>query len=180
MRAIAMMAVLLGATAATTFAAQLPGGPLRSAGDVIASERIRSIAVLMLNESIDVAKVAAALGNREIRRTEDKSPIRPNEQVYFAATEQFSALRLSMERGQKGSSPHALYLTPTAQSDLTLTRMDQTFGAARLVHGPTSNLRNWIFGSPSQKFIAQIGGEFADAPQPTSPLVRLTIRIDRR
>jgi hypothetical protein len=179
MRAFGMMALLLAATA-TAFAAELPGGRLRPSSDLIAVSRVRAAAEVMLHAEVDVAKLAAALGTREIRRTEDKSPIRPNEQVYFAATEQFSAMRLSLERDQKGSSPHSLYLTPTAQSDLSLARMDQTFGAARLVQGPNSNLRNWIFGSPNQKFVAQLTGEFAQTPQPNSLLVRLTVRIDRR
>jgi hypothetical protein len=179
MRVFGMMALLLAAMA-TAFAAELPGGRLRPSSDLIAVSRVRTVADLLLNSEVDVAKLAEALGTREIRRTEDKSPIRPNEQVYFAATEQFSAVRLSLERDQKGSSPHSLYLTPTAQSDLSLARMDQTFGASRLVQGPHSNLRNWIYGSPNQKLVAQLNGEFAQAPQPTSLLVRLTIRIDRR
>jgi hypothetical protein len=179
MRAIGMMALLLAAMA-TASAGELPSGLLRSSSELVAVSRVRTVTDLLLNETVDIAKLAQALGTREIRRTEDKSPIRPNEQIYFAATEQFNALRLSLELDQKGSSPHSLYLTPTGQSDLSLTRMDQIFGAARLVQGPDSTLRNWIYGSANQKFVAQLTGEFAQTPQPTSLLVRLTVRIDRR
>lgn len=179
MRAVGMMALLLAAMA-TASAGELPGGPLRPSSELMAVSRVRAATELLLNDTVDVAKLAQALGTREIRRTEDKSPIRPNEQIYFAATEQFNALRLSLDLDQKGSSPYSLYLTTTGQSDLSLARMDQTFGAARLVQGPNSNLRNWIYGSASQKFVAQLTGEFAQAPQPASLLVRLTVRIDRR
>jgi len=133
MRALGIAALLLVAFAA---AAELPGGPLRpgavgSDGSTIA--RVRAAADLLLADTVEAKKLGAVLGSQEMRRTEDKSPMRPNEQIYFASTEQLKVIRLSIERDKRWASanPHSLYLTLSPFANLTLTQMDLTFGAAR-------------------------------------------------
>jgi hypothetical protein len=127
MRALGIAVLLLIATAAG--AQQLPGGP-RQASEMVTALRVRAVAELMLGDKVDVGKLAEALGTKEVRRTKDTSPMRPNEQVWFNASDQFTTLRLSIELdpGTANANPHSLYLTPAAFSGLTLAQMDQTFG----------------------------------------------------
>src|SRR5439155_15853813 len=74
--------------------------------------QLRAIADVLLADEVDTLKLADALGSRVIQRTEDKSPMRPNEQVYFAATTAFQTVRLSVERDKRwaAANPHTLYL----------------------------------------------------------------------
>jgi hypothetical protein len=179
---VIFLALLLLATA-TAAAAELPGTRMRPASEVQPLQRIRDAVDLMLTDRVDVAKLAAVLSAEEIRRTEDNSRIRPNEQVYFAATEQFQTLRLSIERdaGHASATPHTLYLTVTSLTEITLGQLDQTFGAARLLGGPGSHGRTWVYGPLDKRFVAHITASFAQ--HPSAPNVRprnLTIRVDRR
>jgi hypothetical protein len=180
-RVIYLVLVVLFTAVAT--AGELPGTRMRPASEVRPVLRVRDAVDLMLTDKIDVAKLAAALSAEEIRRTEDNSPMRPNEQVYFAATEQFQSVRLSIERdaGHANATPHTLYLTVTPLTEITLGQLDQTFGAARLLGGPSSHGRTWVYGPLDKRFVAHITASFAQ--HPSAPNVRprnLTIRVDRR
>jgi hypothetical protein len=183
MRALGYALLFLITTAS---AGELPGQRLRPASEVLPVLRLRQVADLMLTDTVDTQKLGRALAAEEIRRTQDNSPMRPNEQVYFAATEQFQSVRLSIERdkGAATATPHTLYLIPTPLAEITLAQLNQTFGVARLVHGPDSHTRSWIHGPIDKRFVAHIIGEFGEAPTPANAgiarPVRLQIRIDRR
>lgn len=172
--------VLLLAAAAS--AGELPGAKYRPSGDPLPVERLRNAIDLVLAEPVDTAKLELALATSEIRRTEDKSPMRPNEQVYFAATEVFQVLRLSIERDRRWASanPHSLYLTPAPLANLTLSQMDQSFGPARPHPNLTPRGRSWVYAPQDKRFLAQIIGEFGGEPNATSRLTTLQVRIDRR
>jgi len=154
----------------------LPGGPAEASPVA----RIRQVADALLTEEVDVVKLAKTLGSREINRTEDKSPMRPNLQVYFAATEQFQVLRLSIERDKRwaAANPHSLYLTPVPYGSLSVLQMDQTFGSSR--PGPSPHTLAWIYGAAGQTFVAQLIAEYPAAPTANSIMSKLQIRIDRR
>ena len=180
MRALGIAVLLLVATVVS--AGELPGGNRRSSQDLLVVSRLRAAADLLLSDGVDVAKLAEAFGTREIRRTEDKSPMRPNEQIYFAATEQFLALRLSIERDKQWASatPHSLYLTPAPLAGLSMAQLDQVFGAARATPGATPFTRLWLHGGATQKYIAMMICDFATEPTSSTPLTNLRIRIDKR
>lgn len=173
------MAWLLAAAAS---AGELPGSKYRPSGEPLPIERLRGAIDLVLAEPVDAAKLAAALATKEIRRTEDSSPMRPNEQIYFAATEMFQVLRLSIERDKKwaNATPHSLYLTPATLTNLTLSQMDQSFGPARPHPNLTPRGRSWVYAPQDKRFLAQIIGEFASEPTTTTRLTNLHVRIDRR
>jgi hypothetical protein len=188
-RTIACMRVIFAGlllAAGIASAGELPGGRPRGSSDQVPVLRIRTVAELMLTDTLDVKKLGAALAAAEVRRTQDNSPMRPNEQVYFATTEQFQSVRLSIERDSRAanSTPHSLHLTPTPLADITLSQLDQTFGAGRPTLGsglgPGAHVRDWIYGPLDRRFVAHIIGEFTEPPVANTRPVRLQIRIDRR
>jgi hypothetical protein len=177
MRAALGITVLAAAVlAAVTTAAQVP-----------AAVQLRGVADVLLDDEVDTLKLADALGSRVIQRTEDKSPMRPNEQVYYAATTGFQTIRLSVERDKRwaAANPHTLYLHPAGFGGPSVAQLDQVFGVGRpgaAASLPQGTTRTWVYGPANSRFVAQIIAELPPAPagagNPAIALLR--VRIDRR
>ena len=166
---------LLTAAALAAFAAAAQAPPVQ----------LRAVADILLADEVDTLKLADALGSRVIRRTEDNSPLRPNEQVYYAATTAFQGIRLSLERDKRwaAANPHTLYLQPAGFGGPSVTQIDQVFGVGRpgtAASLPQGSTRTWVYGPAGNRYVAQIIADLPAAGGTTTAIALLRIRIDRR